>query len=432
VKKVLAVCLPAILAACGADSEMTEQSDAQHESQIQVNVDQLAYLSLPVSAGSQHDLMPRLEAVLATALPGRFVSDDSDGAALKRTTTAAYDDIDYSVDAVFGASAGDWAALQWDKSAHYGLMGVLNETVAKRLCLLSYWTGNVDRVYEPTELQRTIGVTAADLSGKAGQAIQAFCPAMTDADLAMLSSAAPIQIWYEVTDFSVQAGSQYETVLRYQIAGTANGGQDGFSVSGQFFHTISTQRLKFVLSEQSDSQDSLYVAVDAGPGMVLLEGQRMTGDDPARRQTIYRLRLDEQKNEAAALVHAHERAGYPATDLAVLMTFGAQPVGEVAVSIGADGIDSLRDVFACANRDSLRLVAEAGSSGVCDGAMSATLSPWFDNGRALVSSDQMDIAAIDEKSIVNFDSLEQMLLSAPLTAAASIRRSDEVNQLLPR
>lgn len=426
--------MPVILAACGAGSEAVDQSDTQAESQAQPELGQLADISQPVSAGSQHDLMPRVESVLAAALPGRLASDESDGAVGKRTTTAAYDEVAYSVDTVFGASARDWATQQWDKSSSYGLMGVLNESVAKRLCMLSYWTGSAGNAYELTAVQRSIGVDAEDLTGKAGEALQGFCPALTENDLAMLSAAEPLQIWYEVSDLSGQPGSHYERVLRYQFAGSASSAQDGFSISGQFFYTISTESLRFVLTEQADSEASFYVALnaDASREKISLEGQRMTGSAETSRQAIYRLRLDGSADEAAVLVHAHEAVGYPATDLAVLMTSKAQAGGQVAVSVSADGIDSLRDAFVCADRDSLRVDAIAGISGVCDGAVAVTSSPWLTNGKPLLAFDPTAIEALDETSIVDFGSLTEMLLSAPMTAETSLRLSDEVDQILPR
>jgi len=434
--------MPVILAACGAGSETVDQSgtqsEAQAESQVQPEVGQLADISQPVTAGSQHDLMPRVESVLAAALPGRLASDDSGAVVGKRRTTSAYDDIAYSVDTVFGASASDWATQQWDKSSSYGLMGVLNETIAKRLCMLSYWTGSADNVYEPTAVQRSIGVGAEDLTGKAGEALQGFCPAITADDLAMWSAAAPLQIWYEVSDLSGQPGSHYERVLRYQFAGSASSGQDGFSVIGQFFHTISKERLNFMLTEQTDSDDSLYVALnadtsaDANGQQVSLEGQRMTGSAETSRHAIYRLRLDSATDEVAVLVHAHEATGYPATDLAVLMTSTAQPGGQVAVSVSVDGVDPLRDAFACTDRDSLRVDAIAGISGVCDGAIAATSSPWLTIGKPLLAFDPTAIETLDETSIVDFESLTEMLSSAPMTAAASRQPSDEVDQILSR
>ena len=395
---------------------MAEQTQQPVDNASQSQVQPLADVSQPVSvnAGSQYDLMPRVAAVVAPALPGKSAADDAATVVAKRTTTLALNDVEYSVGPAFGASASDWVVQQTDVMAPFGLMGVLNETLAKRLCMMSYWTESPDQAFELTAVQRSIGIDAQALTGKSGEALQGFCPALTDQDLTELAAAAPLLVWYEVTDLTAQAAAAYDRVLRYQMTGSANGDQPGFSLNGQFFHTVSPSRLRFLLIEQTDSADNLYLAFDqdARSQSFALEGHQMKGDAQKGHQAIYRVFGDGWNNELATLIHARKASGAPATDLAVVLTSQASPGGEVAVSMSGDGANPLRDAYACADRDTFRGNPAAGINGICDGAIALSSSPWLANEARLTPLDQAGINRLNETSVIGFTSAVEMLTAA--------------------
>lgn len=398
---------------------MAEQTQQPVENASQSQVQPLADVSQPVTinVGSQYDLMPRVAAVVAPALPGKSAADDAATVLAKRTTTLALNDVEYSVGPAFGASASDWVLQQTDVTAPFGLMGVLNDALAKNLCMMSYWTDSPDQTFEPTAVQLSLGIDAEALTGKAAKALQGFCPALTDQDLTELAAAAPLLIWYEVTDLSVQASSAYERVLRYQMTGSANGEEPGFSVDGQFFHTVSSSRLRFLLTEQSDFAENLYLAFDQDERSqsFALEAHQMTGDAQTGHQAIYRLLGDGQADEQATLIHARKVSGAPATDLAVVLTSQVSPGGEVAISMSVDGADELRDAYACADRDTFRGNPVAGINGICDGAMALSSSPWFANKARVTPLDQAAINRLNETSVIGFTSAVEMLTAASVS-----------------